>query len=142
MVIGHSLGGFQTVRVLHQLAGNLSNEVPVWNPVTRKEEDRCAIFDPTTREPRTVIGLELSHAVALGAGGLTRVLPNTWTLTGRLRDIPDSVDAFTGYYIPLDHIRKQWVLELQRVIRAERNESLSELPHRKETSSQTLSQTA
>jgi len=103
MIIGHSLGGFQTVRVLHQLAGNLSRELPVWNPLTRSTEDRCTILDPIDGEERPVIGLDLSFAMALGAGGLTRVLPNTWTLIGRLRDIPDSVDSFTGYCIPLDH---------------------------------------
>jgi hypothetical protein len=103
MLIGHSLGGFQTVRVLHQLAGNLAPEISVWNPLTRSAEDRCTIVDPITGVERPVVALDVSFAVALGAGGLTRVLPNTWTLTGRLRDIPDSVDAFTGYYIPLDH---------------------------------------
>ncbi len=104
MMIGHSLGGFQTVRVLHQLAGNFAPEIPVWNPLTRRAEGRCAIIDPITGTERPVVGLELSYAVALGAGGLTRVLPNTWNLTGRLRDIPDSANAFTGYFIPLDHL--------------------------------------
>jgi hypothetical protein len=92
------------VRVLHQLAGNLDADLTVWNPVIRQPESRCTIIDPITGEPRPVVGLALSHAVSLGAGGLTRVLPNTWTLTGRLRDIPNSVSSFTGYYIPLDHL--------------------------------------
>jgi hypothetical protein len=104
MVIGHSLGGFQTVRVLHQLAGNFAPEIPVWNPLTRRAEARSTFIDPLTGAERPVVGLDLSFAVALGAGGLTRVLPNTWNLTGRLRDIPDSTDAFTGYFIPLDHL--------------------------------------
>jgi hypothetical protein len=104
VLIGHSLGGFQTIRVLHQLDGALAPEILVWNPMTRSTEDRHTIVDPLTGELRPVIDLDLSHAVALGAGGLTRVLPNTWTLTGRLRDVPDSVDAFTGYFIPFDHL--------------------------------------
>lgn len=104
MLIGHSLGGFQTIRVLHQLAGNLSQEIPVWNPVTQSAENRTTIVDPLTGENQPVVGLKLCYAVALGAGGLTRVLPNTWTLTGRLRDVPDSVVDFTGYYIPMDHL--------------------------------------
>jgi hypothetical protein len=104
MLIGHSLGAFQTVRVLHQLAGNYASEIPVWNPLTRAAEDRSTIVDPFTGLERPVVGLEVSFAVALGAGGLTRVLPNTWNLTGQLRDIPDSTDALTGYFIPLDHL--------------------------------------
>jgi hypothetical protein len=31
-------------------------------------------------------------------------MPNTWTLTGKLRKIPDSTDAFTGYYMGLDAV--------------------------------------
>lgn len=108
MMIGHSLGGFQTIRVLHQLAGNLSTEIPVWNPVTREAEDRCTIVDPITGETRPVVGLSLCYASAVGVGGMTRMLPNTWTLTGRLRDIPASVDAFTGYYMGLDVIGGDW----------------------------------
>lgn len=102
MMIGHSLGGFQTIRVLHQLAGNLSKEIPVWNPVTRTAESRCTIVDPITGDTRPVVGLSLCYASAIGAGGMTRLMPNTWTLTGRLRNIPPSVDAFTGYYMGLD----------------------------------------
>jgi hypothetical protein len=103
MLIGHSLGAFQTVRVLHQLAGNLAPELRVWSPLTRSFENRSTIVDPITGTERPVIGVDVCHAVALAAGGLTRVLPNTWSLTGRLRDIPDSTDSFTGYSIPLDH---------------------------------------
>jgi hypothetical protein len=104
MLIGHSLGAFQTVRVLHQLAGNYASEIPVWNPLTGSAEKRSTIVDPLTGVERPVVGLEISFAVALGAGGLTRVLPNTWNLTGQLRKIPDSADALTGYYIPFDHL--------------------------------------
>jgi hypothetical protein len=104
MVIGHSLGGFQTVRVLHLLAGRPSRNIQVWNPLTRSFECRGSIIDPITAEVRPVVGLELSYAAALGAGGLSRILPCNWTLAGRLRDIPDTVEAFTGYYVPLDFI--------------------------------------
>jgi hypothetical protein len=104
MIIGHSLGGFQTVRVLRQLAGLSSRDIPVWSPLTRCVENRCSIIDPITAADRPVVGLELSYAAALGAGGLSRVLPYNWTVTGCLRDIPDSAKAFTGYYAPLDFL--------------------------------------
>lgn len=102
MMIGHSLGGFQTIRVLHQLSGNLEDEIAVWSPLTGQTEDRHEIVDPLTGESRPVVGLTLCYASAVGAGGFTRIMPNTWSLTGKLRDIPESTDAFTGYYMGMD----------------------------------------
>src|ERR1700676_283978 len=34
MLIGHSQGGMQTIKVLHDLAGDFSDRIAVWNPVT------------------------------------------------------------------------------------------------------------
>jgi hypothetical protein len=33
----------------------------------------------------------------VGAGGLTRVLPNQWEMNFKLRTIPDTVEEFTGF---------------------------------------------
>ena len=44
----------------------------------------------------------MSYASAVGAGGAAFLLPNQWTLVGRLRTIPDTVDEFTGYWIDVD----------------------------------------
>jgi hypothetical protein len=108
MMIGHSLGGFQNVRVLYQLAGALSKEIPVWNPLTQETENRVEIVDPITGETRKVVGLSVCFTSSVAAGGLTRILPNTWTMFGKLRKIPDSTDAFTGYYMGLDTVGGDW----------------------------------
>lgn len=102
MIIGHSQGGIQAVKVLHQLAGNFSASIPVWNPLRDKAEDRNVIMDPLSGNLRPVTGLTISYATAVGAGGLTRLLPNQWVMTGKLRSIPDSVESFTGFAIGLD----------------------------------------
>jgi len=98
MIVGHSQGGFQTVKVLYKLASPPSAKLHVWNPLTWQEEEACEILDPLTGERRPVAGLQLPYATAVGAGGLTRVLPNQWDMLFKLRDIPDSVEEFTGFY--------------------------------------------
>ncbi len=102
MIVGHSLGGFQTVKVLQLLGSRSGNRVPVYNPIADRAEDRCSITDPLTGRSRPVAGLSVAYATAVGAGGLTRMLPNQWDMMTRLRKIPDSVDEFTGFYIGLD----------------------------------------
>jgi hypothetical protein len=49
-----------------------------------------------------VIGTKVSYASAVGAGGPSGVLPNQWGVIGRLRDIPDTVVQFNGYFIGID----------------------------------------
>ena len=108
MMIGHSLGGFQNVRVLYQLSGALSEKIAVWSPLTQHAEHRTEIVDPITGKTRPVVGLSVCFTSSVAAGGLTRILPNTWTISGKLRKIPDSTDAFTGYYMGLDAIGGDW----------------------------------
>ncbi len=99
MLIGHSQGGFQVVKVLDKLAGkSFSRKLAVWNPLTWQREHRYTITDPLTGKTRPVVGLGISYAVSMGAGGLTRILPNQWDMNFRLRTIPNSVDEFTGFY--------------------------------------------
>jgi hypothetical protein len=104
MIVGHSQGGIQTIKILHELAGTFSKKIRVWNPLTEKAEDRYSIIDPLAGAERPVVGLRASYATAVGAGGFTRVLPNQWIMTGKLRSIPDSVVDFTGFYMGLDLI--------------------------------------
>src|SRR6185503_9145217 len=104
MLIGHSQGGMQTVKVLHELAGDFGDHVPVWNPVTNQSENRQTILDPLTRAERPVVGVKLSYASVVGAGGLEFWAATSWSLAGRLRAIPDSVEEFTGYSIAADPI--------------------------------------
>jgi hypothetical protein len=102
MIIGHSQGGMQAVKILYELIGHFSQELNVWNPLTDEKEERHAIIDPLTATERPVVGLKLSYVSAVGAGGLTRLLPNQWSMAGKLRKIPDSVEEFTGFSIGVD----------------------------------------
>ncbi|MEO8484845.1 MAG: hypothetical protein ABI585_00765 [Betaproteobacteria bacterium] len=102
MVIGHSQGGLYVVKILKELAGTYHDHIPVWNPVTDQPESRETIVDPLTGRERPVIGVSACFAAALGAGGWALVLPNQWDDFANLRKIPDTVEAFTGYFIELD----------------------------------------
>ena len=102
MIVGHSQGGMQAVKVLRQLAGLGADPLHVWNPLTWEEEPRCEIVDPLTGERRPVVGLTLPYATATAAGGLTRLLPNQWAMWTTLRTIPDSVEEFSGFCKPND----------------------------------------
>jgi hypothetical protein len=90
--------------VLHHLAGHDSKKLHVWNPCTWRSEERWTIIDPLTGNEQPVVGLQLPYATAVGAGGLTRLLPNQWDIMVGLRSIPDSVEEFTGFYQHLDHL--------------------------------------
>jgi hypothetical protein len=103
LVIGHSQGGMQAVKILHVLNGEYGAAVPVWNPVTDFAEDRTSIVDPLTGRTRPVVGgVRVAYASAVGAGGAAFLLPNQWTLLGKLHTIPDTVEEFTGYTIDFD----------------------------------------
>ena len=104
MIVGHSLGGIQAIRVLHRLAGESGTTLTVWNPVTRCEEKRDVITDPLTGETRPVIGVQVSYASAAVAGGLGRILPGQWDMNTKLRKIPDSVEEFSGFQKGLDFL--------------------------------------
>ena len=98
MIVGHSQGAMQAVKVLRKLAGLSAKRLHVWNPLTWEPEESCDILDQATGQRRPVVGLQLPYATAMGGGGLTRILPNQWDMCGRLRDIPDSVEEFTGFF--------------------------------------------
>lgn len=102
IIVGHSLGGIQAVRVLHKLAGDATTKLAVWNPETRSVEQRCEIVDPLTGLKCPVVGLQISYATAAVAGGMARLLPNQWDMSSTLRQIPDSVVEFTGFQKGLD----------------------------------------
>jgi pimeloyl-ACP methyl ester carboxylesterase len=98
IIVGHSQGGFQAVKILQKFAGEGSRTMAVWNPLTWRRENRYEITDPLTGQKRPVVGLQLSYVTSMGAGGVTRVLPNQWDMAFKLRSIPDSVEEFTGFY--------------------------------------------
>jgi hypothetical protein len=108
MMIGHSQGGLAAIKVLYDLAGRFDNPIRVWNPYLDDAENRTSIVDPLSGAVHPVIGLTMSYASVVGAGGISLVLPNQWAIADKYRTIPDTVDEFTGYSLGLDLIA--WTL--------------------------------
>ena len=104
MMIGHSQGGMQAIKVLQELDGRFGKEIAVVNPWTQQAEPRTTIVDPFTGRERPVLGLSASYASVVGAGGAAYLLPNQWDMIGKLRMIPNTVDEFTGFFIAVDLI--------------------------------------
>lgn len=102
MMVGHSQGGIQAVKVLHELAGAFASEVHPVDPHTGRAENAVTIVDPLTGRERPVIGVSLSYVAAVGTGGWALALPNHWMVANRVRTIPDTVEEFDGYRIGVD----------------------------------------
>jgi hypothetical protein len=102
MLIGHSQGGIQAVKILHELAGSFGDTLRVVNPLTGAFEERSTIVDPLTGERRPVVGLSVAYASVVGTGGWALALPVHWVVLSRARTIPDSVDEFVSYRIGVD----------------------------------------
>jgi len=102
MLIGHSQGGMQAIKVLHDLAGTFTPSLPVWNPMTEKPEARTTILDPILGRDLPVVGTRVSYTSAVGAGGPSGVLPNQWSVITRIREIPDTTVQFDGFFIGID----------------------------------------
>jgi hypothetical protein len=101
-MIGHSQGGIQAVKVLHELAGDWSKELHPFNPMTGRFEPGTTILDPLTGRERPVVGFRLGYVATVGTGGWALALPNHWIVLDRVRTIPDTVDEFVGYRIAFD----------------------------------------
>ena len=104
MLIGHSQGGMLAIRVLYELVGAFHDSIDVWNPSTGESEHRTSVTDPFDGRVRPVVGLKVPYAAAMATGKLPRLLLGQWTMLGKLRSIPDSVDEFTGFTILWDPI--------------------------------------
>jgi len=102
MMLGHSQGGIQAVKVLQRFASPPSKGIEVWSPLTWASEHRTEITDPLSGKKVPASSVTVSYVASLGAGGITRVLPNQWDMLGRLRAVPDTVDEFTGFYLGMD----------------------------------------
>jgi len=59
IMVGHSQGGFQAVKILHKFAGDGGDSMAVYNPLTWSRENRYTITDPRTGKTRPVVGLKL-----------------------------------------------------------------------------------
>jgi hypothetical protein len=104
MLIGHSQGGMLAIKVLHELAGAFHENIPVWNPLTNEAEERIAIIDPITGQTRAVIGLQVRYAAAITTGKVARILLGQWSMFPKVREIPDTVEEFTGFSLTWDLI--------------------------------------
>lgn len=104
MLIGHSQGGIQAVKVLYELNGAFADKLAVWNPVTDTPEERYTIVDPLTGVERPVVGVSLAYTSVVGAGGVALAAPVHWGMAKRLHAIPNTVDDFTGFSIEYDLI--------------------------------------
>jgi hypothetical protein len=102
MLVGHSQGGIQVVKILHELAGTFGSTRRVFDPLAGQFEERTTIVDPLTGRERPVVGLSVAYASVVGTGGWALVLPNHWKVVRVIREIPDTVDDFTGYRIGFD----------------------------------------
>jgi hypothetical protein len=101
-LIGHSQGGIQAVKILHELAGSFSKELHPYNPLTKSFEPRTTIVDPLTGRERPVVGVSVAYTSAVGTGGWSLALPVHWGVWPMVRTIPDTTDEFTGYRIGVD----------------------------------------
>jgi hypothetical protein len=104
LLIGHSQGGIQAVKVLYELDGAFAKEIAVWNPTTDTPEQRFAIVDPLTGARRPVVGMSVAYASVVGAGGIALLSPFHWNMAPRLHLIPNTVEDFTGFNIGFDII--------------------------------------
>jgi hypothetical protein len=102
IMVGHSQGGIQAIKVLHELAGDWAKELHPFNPASGKFEPPTTIVDPLTGQPRPIVGLRLGLVVTVGTGGWALALPNHWIVLDRVRTIPDTVDEFIGLRIGFD----------------------------------------
>lgn len=104
MLIGHSQGGIEAVKVLHELNGAFSDKLEVWNPLNDSGEARDTIIDPLTGAQRPVVGVSVAYASVVGAGGVALAAPAHWDMAQRLHTIPNTVEEFTGFSIDYDFI--------------------------------------
>ena len=104
MIVGHSQGGIQAVKILHELNGSFGTELHPYDPDAGQIDPKTTIVDPLTGQERSIVGVSVAYVGVVGTGGLALVLPNHWIVAGRIRSIPDTVDEFVGYRIGLDLI--------------------------------------
>ncbi len=102
MLVGHSQGGIQAVKILHELDGTFGPGLNVFDPVAGRFDGRATYIDPVTRRERPVREFSVSYVSVIGTGGWSLALPFHWVVFPHVRSIPVNVDEFVGYRIGLD----------------------------------------
>ena len=104
VIVGYSGGGMLAVRTLHELAGAFARRVTVVNALTGEALDRDTIVDPASGRERPALGLKVPYACTLATGLLPRFVLGQWAMLGKLHQIPNTVEEFTGFVIEWDFI--------------------------------------
>ncbi|NNC88392.1 MAG: hypothetical protein HKN82_08040 [Akkermansiaceae bacterium] len=106
IMVGHSQGGVQMMKILHRLAGtDERGPLFVWNPEVGNFEDRVVIINPETGRPALIKDTQpVIYANSVGAGGATLLMPNQWSMKKRSRSVPDSTASLTGFFLPADFL--------------------------------------
>jgi hypothetical protein len=102
MIIGHSQGGIQAVKILHQFAGTWTPTLRPFDPITNTMPAQPTVVDPLTGEPQPVVGFTVAYASVVGTGGWALALPGHWNVSTVIRQIPNTVDEFVGFRIGVD----------------------------------------
>lgn len=102
IIIGHSQGGMLALKVLHELNGSFGGYPRVWSPFAKEPEDRYTIIDPLSGEETPVGDLRVGLVSAIAAGHFMRLILGQWEMLPRLRQVPDTVEEFSGYHIRND----------------------------------------
>ncbi len=102
MLVGHSQGGIQAVKILHELDGTFGPGLNVFDPVAGKFDSRSTYVDPVTRQERPLKAFSVSYVSVIGTGGWSLALPFHWNVLPHVRSIPLNVEEFVGYRIGLD----------------------------------------
>lgn len=95
IVVGHSQGGAEAVKVLHVIDGRLIAEIAPTNAVP-------LLLDPIFPDEGEDRSLHLPLVVSVGGRGLTRTNPNLWNMMLSLHSVPNTAQRFVGYHIPGD----------------------------------------
>lgn len=104
VIVGHSKGGGVVIDTLRALAGAYGDDLALVDPRTHAALPRTRFLDPVTGESQRVVDLKVPFASAIATGRLPRILRGQFELASVLRDVPDSVERFTGFAIPYDPI--------------------------------------
>ncbi len=102
MLVGHSQGGIQAVKILHDLDGTFGDGLRVFDPKAGAFESRATFVDPLTGREHPLREFSVSYVSVIGTGGWSLALPFHWMVLPHVRSIPVNVEEFVGYRIGLD----------------------------------------